>query len=141
MMGGEITEGCRPNILTKKSFSPHIILKTKGLQESLAICWQKRNCSCKIYPIERMLVEKFLLESMHLVYFVSWIYDPIEITNKETYKLTDQHTSKYFDFEVTIQIRVIESVVFVAKRKFYHSISKYVGQSVCMFVYMFVSTF
>ena len=27
---------CQPHILAKKSFSPHIIPKTKGLEESLA---------------------------------------------------------------------------------------------------------
>ena len=34
-MGREITEGCQPHILAKMSFSPHIIPKTKGLEESL----------------------------------------------------------------------------------------------------------
>ena len=40
MMGGEITEGghlCQPHILAKKSFSPRIIPKTKGLTESLCL--------------------------------------------------------------------------------------------------------
>ena len=32
-MGREITEGCQPHILAKKSFSPHIIPRQKDLRK------------------------------------------------------------------------------------------------------------